>query len=358
MSRRIRSIKPEILEDEATAGLTSDAWRVFVSMFVIADDHGNLRADPDWLACQIFWKSKPSRDIRESLATLSEKLVLFYSVGGQRYASIRNWKKHQRVDHPGKPAVPGPELGFPETLATLSRDSRENLARPTETLATDLDLDLDLDRIGPGVGGEHEGGSLRAPPPSASPPVTDGTMATQDRPENEPTTGTRHIAPSESTSPPPKSTSRKSGKDTRAQRLPEGWSPPEDVVDALRAEFGGDPLTCLPRFRDYWAGVPGQRGTKLDWPATFRNWVRTEASRGTFGGARPGSSPARTAHGVPIVQQMPSVPFRGATLEESRRNAQWIEEWKAKMKANPDDPFGFQLTPEEEAEYATKAVKQ
>lgn len=28
------------------------------------------------------------------------------------------------------------------------------------------------------------------------------------------------------------------------------------------------------RFVDYWRGVPGQRGTKLDWPGTWRNWLR------------------------------------------------------------------------------------
>ena len=29
-------------------------------------------------------------------------------------------------------------------------------------------------------------------------------------------------------------------------------------------------------FRDYWVAMPGAKGTKLDWPATFRNWVRAE----------------------------------------------------------------------------------
>jgi len=28
------------------------------------------------------------------------------------------------------------------------------------------------------------------------------------------------------------------------------------------------------RFVDYWRGIPGQRGTKLDWPGTWRNWLR------------------------------------------------------------------------------------
>jgi hypothetical protein len=28
------------------------------------------------------------------------------------------------------------------------------------------------------------------------------------------------------------------------------------------------------RFRDYWVGVPGQKGRKADWEATWRNWLR------------------------------------------------------------------------------------
>lgn len=32
-------------------------------------------------------------------------------------------------------------------------------------------------------------------------------------------------------------------------------------------------------FIDYWISVPGQRGTKLDWPATWRNRVRTISTK-------------------------------------------------------------------------------
>jgi hypothetical protein len=28
------------------------------------------------------------------------------------------------------------------------------------------------------------------------------------------------------------------------------------------------------KFRDYWTALPGQKGVKLDWPATWRNWIR------------------------------------------------------------------------------------
>lgn len=44
-------------------------------------------------------------------------------------------------------------------------------------------------------------------------------------------------------------------------------------------------------FVDYWIGVPGQRGTKTNWPATWRNRVRAisgkSGARNGFGGPRP-----------------------------------------------------------------------
>ena len=52
----------------------------------------------------------------------------------------------------------------------------------------------------------------------------------------------------------------------RASRLPDTWHP--------RAEDGIDNLE-LAKFRDYWKAVPGQKGVKLDWDATWRNWLRT-----------------------------------------------------------------------------------
>jgi hypothetical protein len=36
---------------------------------------------------------------------------------------------------------------------------------------------------------------------------------------------------------------------------------------------------AVAEFTDYWRGVPGQRGRKLDWDATFRNRLRETAGR-------------------------------------------------------------------------------
>jgi hypothetical protein len=41
------------------------------------------------------------------------------------------------------------------------------------------------------------------------------------------------------------------------------------------------------KFRDYWVSRPGKDGTKLDWPATWRYWIRNASSR------RPARSPSR-----------------------------------------------------------------
>lgn len=132
MAGRIRSIKPEILEDERSAGLSSDAWRLWVSMWLLADDHGRLRGAPEWLRSQVFWAAPERAKVGDLLEELNAAgVIIRYEVTGQRYIEIRNWNKHQKVDHPGKPRVPEPSR---EILV----DPRETLEKESETLAPDL----------------------------------------------------------------------------------------------------------------------------------------------------------------------------------------------------------------------------
>ncbi len=50
------------------------------------------------------------------------------------------------------------------------------------------------------------------------------------------------------------------------------------------------------RFHDYWIGVPGQRGIKLNWKATWRNWIRLTIERGSnSNGASAGRGEPMTA---------------------------------------------------------------
>src|SRR5579862_2146867 len=121
---RIRSVKPEWLEDEKLAAC-SDAARVLsVGLILLADDQGRGRGNPSYLASQV-WTYHP----RESLARASEALdelvsihfVTLYEVNLERLYQIRNWARHQKVDHPAKPRLPGPD-------GADSRGPREVLA--------------------------------------------------------------------------------------------------------------------------------------------------------------------------------------------------------------------------------------
>jgi hypothetical protein len=63
----------------------------------------------------------------------------------------------------------------------------------------------------------------------------------------------------------------------RATRLPKDWTIPADWAAWGSTERPDlDMLKTAQRFRDYWVAKPGKAGTKLDWEATWRNWVRDE----------------------------------------------------------------------------------
>lgn len=151
MSGRIRTIKPELIEDAITAGLSHVAFRLFIGCIILADDYGNLRYEPAWLRGQVFWR-RPVADAEfddalEELATSG--LVIAYAVKGQRYGAIRNWDKHQKVSHPGKPRVPGPpQLSAEESLPRPSGESPETLAPDLRSRSPISDHEVDHDPEG------------------------------------------------------------------------------------------------------------------------------------------------------------------------------------------------------------------
>ena len=127
---RIRSIKPEWLDDEKLIGCTPSARVLSVALIILADDHGNGRANELLLAGRVFPMSKdPSRELRESLAQLSGWYASLYEVRGQHYYHLVNWSRHQKVDHPGKPIVPLPDIDSNINELAASDITRESLAK-------------------------------------------------------------------------------------------------------------------------------------------------------------------------------------------------------------------------------------
>lgn len=141
MAGRIRSIKPEILDDEEVSALSDQAWRMWVSMWLLADDYGNCRAGDRYLAALVWQDSTRSPRVAEILRELCGARIEVYQVNGERYAHIRNWEKHQRIDNAGKPRIPGPgdensiawehSRGEPRRTSESRGDSPPDLRPPT-----------------------------------------------------------------------------------------------------------------------------------------------------------------------------------------------------------------------------------
>ena len=92
---------------------------------------------------------------------------------------------------------------------------------------------------------------------------------------------------------------RKPKGDARATRLPIDWQLPMswgkwalDEFPQLNAEFIRHEAG---KFRDYWCSKP-KDATKLDWEATWRNWIRKAAGDvGRPGNGRYGGPPLNNA---------------------------------------------------------------
>jgi hypothetical protein len=69
----------------------------------------------------------------------------------------------------------------------------------------------------------------------------------------------------------------------------------------------------LDAFRDYWIAQPGQRGVKLDWDATWRNWIRR-------------SSPAKP--GKPKERDLRNIPDNLLSNDDYWKKRKQLEEWK------------------------------
>ena len=89
MAGRIRTIKPELLEDEKAAVLSDAAWRMFVSSWLLADDHGRFRAGARYLAASVWQdtgKTEAAELARDELVAAGR--IRVYQVDGDTYAEV------------------------------------------------------------------------------------------------------------------------------------------------------------------------------------------------------------------------------------------------------------------------------
>jgi hypothetical protein len=229
---RIRTLKPEILDDEKVAPLSDTAFRLFTSMVILADDWGNVRADVRWLQAQIWWAHKEPPNTLPALLELSRSsLIDVYAVRGGTYVHLRGWEKHQRIDNRGKARVPTPND------ATAQAVSLSEVCE--ETPFANFRGNPPRNSAGSGEEKEEEGiEDVAAEPPLTKPIQSDSTK--------------------------------------RKHRIPADWQPREQERQSA-ASKGLDCDSEAEHFRDHHTakGEP-----MLDWDAAFRTWLKNAVKFG------------------------------------------------------------------------------
>lgn len=120
---RIRSVKPEFWVSESLSRMSRDTRLTFIGLWTCADDFGRFRADPRYLAGQLYpYDSDGLKVVTQSLRELEDEgAVLLYEADRSHYGLITGWRRHQRIDKPSASKFPQP----PEIkLANIREPSR------------------------------------------------------------------------------------------------------------------------------------------------------------------------------------------------------------------------------------------
>jgi hypothetical protein len=112
------------------------------------------------------------------------------------------------------------------------------------------------------------------------------------------------------TRPVPKGTSERAPRSStkRGERLANDWQPSADSVAKAKIDAPHVNLRHEHEvFVDYWISQPGQKGLKLDWDATWRNWMRRKESDFVSPNPAPSSrrrAPTRGEQNLSYVAQL------------------------------------------------------
>ena len=254
---RIRTLKPEFWDSPSTAQADLAVRLTFMAMWNWADDSGHGTANLKELEA-FCWPNDDVRDLprggsggsrgksahgwrnfAEICGEVAEVYgVTFYRVSGRPYYEITNFKKHQSKDYRKESRYPLPDEG--EIFDVTSGNAISGASAS--------------DASG-GPSGDRRGNSAGAAGESGIGTGEQGNRGTEDK-------GSREVAV--------RDPARK-----RATRIPENFTPSPEVIEAMRAECPRVDLEAENRkFVDYWTAKAGKDATKLNWDATWRNWIR------------------------------------------------------------------------------------
>ena len=106
---RIRTLKPEIWQDEALGSCPPVARLLYIGLITQADDDGRFRAAPALVKSAVF-----PYDLKLGLGTIEghleclaeAALIRLYTVKGQSFGDLPSWGQHQKINRPSPSSIP------------------------------------------------------------------------------------------------------------------------------------------------------------------------------------------------------------------------------------------------------------
>jgi hypothetical protein len=232
---RARNIKPGFFANADLAECSMPARLLFIGLWTVADRAGRLEDRPKQIKYNLF--PTDDIDVDAELSSLADHgFIIRYQHGESRFIQVVNFTKHQ-TPHIKEAAstIPAPD----EHGANTEEEPDGNVPGTGPTPPDSLNPESGFsDSLNPDT------------PPTPSKGDDDGGKPPQR--------GTRLSVDAE---------------------LPESW-----IVAAETLGYPSQNIQWLfEEFRDYWSAVPGQKGIKLDWLATWRNRVRDRVESGRLG---------------------------------------------------------------------------
>lgn len=107
--------------------------------------------------------------------------------------------------------------------------------------------------------------------------------------------------------PNPQTTTSNPSSVAKGKRLPSDWQPTPEQIRWVQSECPTvDGRTETLNFKDYWIAKAGKDATKLDWPATYRRWMREAVKRSPPRNAasRPSTTDQRINDGRDVIRRL------------------------------------------------------
>lgn len=235
---RIRTVKPEMAQDEDLSECSIEAQLLAVRILTHSDDEGYFRANTKLVKATCFPLADfDSMKIQGMLIELSNAgyLRLFEGSNGKEFGHVIGFTKHQRVNRPSPSKIAPFDSGESSGGAAFKGFNERSLNYHGGLTPGN--------EQGKEQGKEHEESAAKASPAAGTDPP---------KPEK---------------------------KTKRGTRLPDDWTLTDEYREAaeqLRPDLIPVLDTVAGNFADYWHAKAGQGATKVDWLATWRNWLRNE----------------------------------------------------------------------------------